>query len=460
MDNTLINIKMMNVGTEKKEKKMPGRPRKIPAKQPDPRSGIVFKPTVEDALFEMYYCNPAIFKKALGFYLSLSDMPLDCTFTPDSISFLALDRHKKSKIQISIDINKLNHYYCKSGTVAKFGLSNQYLILHVKTINNDLSNLKWYSIEGKTDETYIDYSAPKYKETHHETLICCGRYHQVDNAGFDDMDYQIRWQWDARWFRKKLAKCKIYGDQLTIKQIGAECPLMFVYSNANGHAKSEEICEGKDEMGFVSNIKSGEIFSISVQVKYWYPVANSAILDSVVQISLHKEKPIMTKILLDDGAICIKVLTAINDIRQDVDISTGISSTRTNRTPSSTRANDPLNELKFSPFDYDSKNNSTANSTNCSTANSRSNSPLNSKANSPLNSPRATPQISPRTTPMVSPRVISPRVAPTVSPRLAPRVSPRVVPRVANLVQAPPLPRITPKAKVNNQELSGYDLPE
>ena len=61
---------------------------------------------------------------------------------------------------------------------------------------------------------------------------------------------------------------------------------------------------------------------------------------------------------------------------------------------------------------------------------------------------------------MVSPRVISPRVAPTVSPRLAPRVSPRVVPRVANLVQAPPLPRITPKAKVNNQELSGYDLPE
>lgn len=401
MSEIVFDLTKISVPVGKKEKKMPGRPRKVPPKRPDPKTGIILRPTVEDALFEMFYCNPAAFKKALGFYLSLSDMPLDCTFTPNSVSFLALDRHKKSKIQISFDLAKLNHYYCKTGTTARFGISNQYLELPAKTISSDLSSLKWYSIDGKTDETYIDYQAPKYKETHHETLICCGRYQPIDDSGFDDSDYQIRWQWDARWFKKKLAKCKVYGDQLTIKQIGAECPLMFVYSNSNGHAKSEEIYEGKEEMNFNSTVKPGEIFNISVQIKYWYPVANSTMLDSTVQISLHKEKPIMTKILLDDGAICIKVLTSINDIRQDTDITSSMPTLSTirqndNKTPGSssrntgntTTADLNLDEIKFSPFDYNSQPGSKSSSKSSSRAESRIGSPINSPPISPrLNGP-------------------------------------------------------------------------
>jgi hypothetical protein len=216
--------------------------------------------------------------------------------------------------------------------------------------------MKWYSIDGRTDETYIDCFAPKYKETHHETLICCGKYQQIDDTGFDDSDYQIHYQWDARWFKTKLSNARTYGDQLTIKQPGAEYPLMFVYANNNGHAKSEEICEGKDEMNFSSTMKPGEIFSISVQIKYWYPVANSTMLDSNVQISLHKEKPIMTKILLDDGVICIKVLTSINDIRQDTDITVNMPSTVTplSTIRTSTYEDSSANESKFTPYNFDS----------------------------------------------------------------------------------------------------------
>lgn len=362
----VLDLTKINIPSEKKERKPPGRPKKVSAKCPDPRSGVITKPTIDDALFELFYCNPDAFKKALGFYLSLSDMPLDCTFTPGSVSFLALDRYKKSKIQISFDLNKLNHYYCKPGITARFGISNQYLELPAKTISNDLSSLKWYSIDGKTDETYIDYQAPEYKETHHDTLICCGRYQPIDDAGFDDSDYQIRWQWKSRWFKKKLTKSKVYGDQLTIKQVGAEYPLMFIYSNQNGHSKSDEILEGKDEMNFTSNIKPGEIFNISVQIKYWYPVANSSMLNSVVHISLHKEKPIMTKIFLDDGAICIKVLTSINDIRQDTDITTSIPSSHSVR---------PVENLSVSPS-------------------SRVPSPSNSRLGTPINSPPVSPRLS------------------------------------------------------------------
>jgi hypothetical protein len=331
---------------EKKEKKLPGRPRKIPPKLPDPRLGIITNPSIENAVFEIFYCNPIVFKKALGFFLSISNMPLHCKFTPTSISLLALDRHKKSKIQISIDPKKLNHYYCNKPI--QFGLSNQYLELQAKTINSELSQFKWYNIDDKTDETYIDYYAPKYKEIHHETLICCGRYQAIDDSGFDDEDYQIQWQWDARWFKRKLSKIKIYGDQLTIKQAGAEYPLMFMFSNANGHAKCEEICEGKNEMNFVSNIKSGEIFNISVQIKYWYPVTNSTMLDSNVIISLHKDKPIMTKILLDDSTICIKVLTSINDIRNDDNLSPVITPISDKKNiyslPSTPRIITPIND--------------------------------------------------------------------------------------------------------------------
>lgn len=428
----ILDLTKLNISSEKKEKKLPGRPRKVPQKTPDPKTGIISSPTINDALFDLFYCNPTVFKKALGFFLSLSDMPLHCKFTSDSISLLALDRHKKSKIQISIDPTKLNHYYCKPGQVFQFGLSNQYLELLTKKISSDLSYVKWYSIDGRTDETYIDYYAPKYKETHHETLICCGKYQPIDDSGFDDSDYQIRWQWDARWFKRKLSNVKTYGDQLNIKQAGAEYPLMFVYSNANGHARSEEICEGKDEMNFSSTMKPGEIFNISVQIKYWYPVANSTMLDSVVQISIHKEKSIMTKILLDDGIICIKVLTSINNIRQDTDLSvpatTPQSSARTQTEVT------PLNEIKFSPYEFDS----------VSQSGSPPGTPNNRAQRSPNMSPMITPVNSPRGSLRDLPRRMqdSPRATPPTTPRRS-QDSPRV---------------ITPLSKRNVRE--NYDLPE
>jgi hypothetical protein len=393
----VLDLTKINVVAERKEKKLPGRPRKVPQKAPDPKTGIISSPSVEDALFDIFYCNPTVFKKALGFFLSLSDMPLHCKFSQDSISLLALDRHKKSKILISIDPKRLNHYYCRPGQVFQFGLSNQYLELLAKKINSNLAHLKWYSVDGRTDETYVDFFAPKYKETHHETLICCGKYQQIDDGGFDDMDYQIRWQWDARWFKTKLSNAKTYGDQLTIKQPGGEYPMMFVYANSNGHAKSEEICEGKDEMSFSSTMKPGEIFSISVQIKYWYPVANSAMLDSNVQISLHKEKPIMTKINLDDGVICIKVLTSINDIRQDTDITFNTPSTATPRSTLRTSAGGHreelpnISEIKFTPYDFDPL--------------SRPQSPTPSQTPSRTASRTASPIHSPRTT---SPRILTP----------------------------------------------------
>jgi hypothetical protein len=353
-----LDFTNVNIHNEEKKKKAPGRPRKNPQKAPDPKIGIVDEPTVEDAMFELFYCNPIALGKALGFYLSLSDMPLHCKFTPNAISHLALDRHKKSKIAIIGNPSKFNHYYCKSNSVIQFGISNQYLELLAKTIDSDMSTVKWYSIEGKNDETYMDFFTPEYKVTSQETLICCGKYQQIDDEGFDDNDYQIKFQMKARKFKRLLAKAKSYGDQLTIRQAGADYPLTFIYSNANGHAKSEQVYEGKEEMCFESTMKQGEIFNISVQVKYWYPVANSAMLDSIVHISLHKEKPIMTKIILDEGALSIKVLTAINDIRQESDITTTITTSRTRdsttHTPkSSARAEIYIPDLKFTPYEFD-----------------------------------------------------------------------------------------------------------
>lgn len=337
----MLDFSSLDTEVECKKKKAPGRPRKIPQKAPSPKLGIITEPNIPDALFELYYSNPEAFENALGFYLSLSDMPLHCKFSSNSIIHLALDRHKKSKIAIVCDPLKFNYYYCKPDSLIQFGVSNQYLDLLVKSIDSDVSTIKWYSLVDKNDETYVDLYMPEYKVTDQESLICCGKYQQIDDQGFDDDDYQIKFQISARRFKRLLSKAKAYGDQINLRQVGCEYPLTINYSNSNGHVKSSQLYEGKQEMNFSSNIKSGEIFDISVLVKYWYPVANAAMLNSTIQISLHKEKPILTKIILDDGAICIKVLTSINDIRQDSDITSTITSTSvrnrdsTNATPKS-----------------------------------------------------------------------------------------------------------------------------
>lgn len=345
----VLNLSNMGISEEKK-KKNPGRPRKLPPKLPFPKKGIIQSPTIDDAVFELFYCNPDVFGKAIEFYLSQSELPLHCKFMSDSIQLLALDRHKTSKIQILIDPTKLNHYYCKPGNPIQFGLSKQYLSLPISSIDTDMTNVKWYNIDGKNDETYMDFYTPKYKITSHEALICCGKYQQIDDDGFDDSDYQIKFQMNVKDFRNLLKKAKARGDQIILQQAGGDYPLVVLYSNANGHAKNETVYEGKDEMHFTSTIKPGEIFNISIQVKYWYPIANAAMKDSIIHISLHKEKPVMTKIVLDDGCMTIRVLTKINDIRQDSDITTTIATTTrsASQTPRSSFKNDmSLPDLKL-----------------------------------------------------------------------------------------------------------------
>jgi len=87
-------------------KKGPGRPRKIPKKEPIPRKGLS-NPTNDDSMMEFLYDLPLLIKKIIVFFKSLAAAQIQIIFRPSEIIFYAEDHYKKSKIRVKIDGSKL-----------------------------------------------------------------------------------------------------------------------------------------------------------------------------------------------------------------------------------------------------------------------------------------------------------------------------------------------------------------
>src|SRR6185436_1162454 len=105
-----------NVDTKKDAKipRKPGRPRKKPANQPKPKSGVVAKPTDAQHYIEFLYDEQMVFKKLWQFFKLMAVSNIHMVFSSDCIFIYCKDHHQKSDIRVKIDCNLVNHYYCKN----------------------------------------------------------------------------------------------------------------------------------------------------------------------------------------------------------------------------------------------------------------------------------------------------------------------------------------------------------
>lgn len=294
-------------------KKGPGRPRKVPKKDPIPRKGIVAKPTNSEDVIEFLYDTPVILKKLIAFFKSLAAAQIQVLFRTTDIILYAQDHHKKSKIRVRIDAAKLNHYYCKAPL--DIGITCKDLELLLNKVDKEYSSIILLSTAGNTKKTLTVVFENDIQIDESHTIDLIENYTKMtDENEFVDEDYGIQFEWPGKYFKKTINDIKTISTELSITQADSDSPLTFEYKSANKKIHSYHTVKNKEKIKLKSNLGNSDSFRVDVKVDYIRPISSAQIADEIT-IMVDETKKLMTKAFIDNKTIEIKTLTDIVDQR-------------------------------------------------------------------------------------------------------------------------------------------------
>lgn len=297
----------------KEERKRPGRPRKIPLKKPCPRNGIVNTPRNEQNYMEFVYDNPCNFKKIWQYFKLMAVSKIQMIFRPKEVILWSQDHHKKSEIKITIDADKVNHYYCIEELDIGILCENPELIM--ATINGEYQRMLFLSQKNYVQKNIhiIFKNNIEIDETHKIELI--GEYNKMENEDiFEDNDYTIQFELPGKYFKKMIADIRAFSDQITIRQDSMNDPLVFEYAKDDKKVKSHYIVRNDDQIKFHSKLKEDESFRVSFKIEYVRPISSAMLADKIL-IKAHENKPLMFYVSMDDGTIKMQTMTEIINLR-------------------------------------------------------------------------------------------------------------------------------------------------
>ena len=298
------------------KKKKPGRPRKTPLREPRPRNGIIATPKDESNFIEFLYDKPLVFKKLWQYFKLMAVDKIQLIFRKNEIILWSEDHHKKSKMRISINADKVNHYYCSEELDIGMSCKNPELIMG--TIDKTYTSILFLSKVSYTqkDIRIILNNEIEIDESHRIELI--GEYDKITNESqFIDDDYTIKFELPGRYFKKMISDIRAFSDQITIRQDGPEEPLIFEYMKSDKKIKSYHIVRNNKTIEFTSKLKEDDTFRVSFKIDYIKPIS-SALLSENIIIHAHENKPLMFSIFMDKKTVGIKILTEIIDDRNNI----------------------------------------------------------------------------------------------------------------------------------------------
>jgi len=292
----------------------PGRP---PKKRPDVAVvdviGILDQPRNPDAVMEMAYCNPIIFKKLFALFKSYEVADVEFIFAPTTIRIITKDHYNKATIYATIDGAKMNCYYCRD-------------TYHI-CIKRDMIE----KVLGNIDKDQIKVGFSLKERTYRSVIFITVRDCQYDKINayevetafkpniegaepemIDDSDYSVRFTLESKHFKSEITKISKMSSVLTFRKEGAG-PLQFIFDEAK-KINYQGTYNDSSKIKMESNIGADDILNTSVMIDYIKPFSNAAIGDEVIIAADTMRKLSLTTFLDKKGAdwVCsVKVFVEI-----------------------------------------------------------------------------------------------------------------------------------------------------
>lgn len=293
-------------------KRSVGRPRLIQRVDPLPRLGILNSPSNDENLVELSYDNVSIFKKIFNLLKTMNVKEINMQFTNNYTKIFGIDHLEKNLINIKIDSNKLNHYFCENNI----------------NITLDPKNLD--KITQKIDKHYSLFSIILKKKTFRNNLIIILNNkilsideshiinlieNNVDPNSFYDRSldyntYPLKFELTGKYFKKLINDVSTFSEIFTVEKIDKH-PLQFIYKNINNTIKGYNICNSPDKIKLQTSLAENEIFSVSVRIDYIKSLSN-ALLSEKIKIFAHSEEDLVFNLLIDNGVFEVVIYTSIN----------------------------------------------------------------------------------------------------------------------------------------------------
>lgn len=298
--------------SEKELKRGPGRPRKMPIKEPQKKMGIQSTPAHnKESVVELVYCSPLILKKIFSFFMGHSET-IHCKFKKEEINILCKAK-RNNKIRVTINGKDIHRYYC--ATELEFGLNLAYLEPLHKKLRKQFTELVWFSEEDEKDQkTHIWLKWEYYSKAWNMTnYSLAGTYDKINEKEFDEFDhnkYPISFTLKHKIFKDIVDDASNHGDLLYIRQYGKNNPLCIDYSPEETRFESSNPFSDAKELKLKSNIGENEIFSVSIHVEDLKSIATTIPSEEIHFMVSKTEDLIMTS-YLDGKAVIVRVLTKI-----------------------------------------------------------------------------------------------------------------------------------------------------
>jgi len=311
VDETVLNVKKKTAvkmevvdpatsqaGKQKKEKekKKPGRPKKIIVNIPVEINGIVDKPSNDENLVELVYQNPKIFKKIFAQYKSYDSTIIDISFNKTDVKIITRD-HKRVIVEYTIlNCNLLNHYYCKNPI--RVGVKRDNLERLFRNIDKTHYKITFMLKEDYRSTLYMNIKNYEMgNEIQYEIEVVQNlELDELDDTNYDETNYPVKFEFPSKHFKTLIGDLKILSNTFSIQKLGLE-PLQFTYEQTS-KVNMNDVYYDSNKIKLHSIIKENEIFTASVDITRVSPFSKSNMGD-VVYIAADWKQPLCLYTELD-----------------------------------------------------------------------------------------------------------------------------------------------------------------
>jgi hypothetical protein len=221
MANIVLDLSVFDSGKRKQ-----GRPKKTNNASQFEMLGRVQKPSHDDAVFELKYCDIATFQSLFTFLGKTVDKTIQVQ-SGDVFKILAKDRLDKTVIRVTTTPDLFNSYYT---TPHEFGLSIANILLLNKKLDQTYQRITWYMEEDEKKSCIFELYDPDHENEESEKLSVSVQFIKVEEP-MDEEKYDVSFTLKGKKLKKSLKDAKNYkAETFIIQKNGQSGPLTFKYS--------------------------------------------------------------------------------------------------------------------------------------------------------------------------------------------------------------------------------------
>ena len=223
----------------------------------------------------------------------------------------------KNKILITIDCSKINHYYIKQKT--EICLTRNYL---GSIFTNANKNHRTITIilknNSKNSSIYIILDGELGIRDEHKIQLTEFSNININIKSFSYVDFDIYFKLPGREFKKMISDIKMFSSTVTLYKSSNndDDKLTMQYIGSSKRTVSNKYFLDKNAIYLKNNISQGRSYRVSFEIDNIKPISSS-FLTEVIEIYSKENMPILIRIIMNDKAFDVKILSNIISMKNN-----------------------------------------------------------------------------------------------------------------------------------------------